>query len=546
MQHAISQDPSTQHPSPLESTPVIIVGGSLVGLSAALFLAYRGVPVILLEKHQGSAAHPRATGFTERSLEYFRAVGIGDQVPQVAPGMRLRRVVAESLAGVWQAETQWTPGERNERSATASPCTGAAIAQDKLEPILREAARERGADLRPGHEVCDVRQDGDGVTVTVRRREDGALYAIRAGYLIAADGADSPIREALGIARVGVGHLRTLRSVLFTCPQAQAYLERGVQQFDIRQEGFKAFMTSYGDGRWVLMFDDDRERSEAELAAAVRRALGLDMAFEILATGRWEMAGRIAQRYSVVRIFLAGDAAHQLPPTRGGFGANTGIDDAWNLAWKLQWVLEGRSHPRLLDTYSDERQPIGWLRHQQTFARPDYAAWTDGALAGSPLYGNEAMELGQLQRSAAVLGAGPDLPPAAHPDAWAGQPGTRAPHVYVRRGEATVSTLDLFGHGFVLMSEDARWISAAGTVARDLGIGIEALHVGRDVVFSADRAFTSAFGIGPHGASLVRPDGLVAWRTTDMEASPADCLRDVLRAVAALAPIRSRPEKLGS
>ncbi|GGF36309.1 FAD-dependent oxidoreductase [Aliidongia dinghuensis] len=518
----------------MQDTQVLIIGGSLVGLSAALFLSWRDVPTILVEKHRGSAPHPRATGFTERTLEYFRAVGLADQVPQVAPGTRLRRVKAESLSGRWHEETAWTPGEQAERPGTASPCTGATIAQDRLEPLLRAAAIERGADLRLGTELLSFEQDGEGVLARVRHCDSGEAYVIRASYMIAADGAGSPVREALGIARRGVGHLRTLRSVLFRCPEADSFLARGVQQFEIEQPGFRAFLTTYGDGRWVLMFDDDQERADADLADMVGKALGRDMAFELLATGRWEMAGRIAERYSHGHIFLAGDAAHQLPPTRGGFGANTGIDDAYNLAWKLEWVMSGRSSPVLLDTYSDERQPVGWLRHQQTFARPDYAPWAGNALQGEPLYGNEAMELGQLMRSAAVIGASLDLPPAAHPDAWAGQPGTRAPHIPIKRAGETISTIDLFTREFTLISQDRRWIAAAQHAASALAINIETVLVGEDVLFPVSDAFGRHFGVAHDGASLVRPDGIIAWRSTCGHEERAACLRDALSTIAAL------------
>lgn len=523
-----------QHSPVLHHTPVLIIGGSLVGLSAALFLAWRGVPCVLVEKHRGSSVHPRATGFTERTLEYFRAVGIANQIPQALPGTRLRRVRADSLSGAWHDESAWTPGDQAERRGTASPCTGAAMAQDQLEPILRAAALAHGADLRCGVEMVSFAQDDAGVTAQLRPRDGAAPYAIRADYLVAADGAASPIRTALGIPRHGAGHLRTLRSVLFRCPGAQRYLARGVQQFQIEQADFKGFLTTYGDARWVLMFDDDADRSDAELAATVRMALGSDMLFEVLATGRWELAGLVAQRYSEGRIFLAGDAAHQLPPTRGGFGANTGIDDVYNLAWKLARVVKGWSQPRLLDTYHDERQPIGWLRHQQTFARPDYAASVGGALANQPLYGNEAMELGQLLRSRAVIGAGPELPPAAHPDQWAGQPGTRAPHLWVRAGTQRLSTLDLFTRELVLVTQDARWVEAARAVATQPGMALRSAHVGVDIVVEPEQAFSRRFGIGADGAALIRPDGVVAWRACAMVDDAAACLRQVLDQVAAI------------
>ncbi|KAF1004736.1 MAG: Aklavinone 12-hydroxylase RdmE [Luteibacter sp.] len=514
----------------MQHTQVIIIGGSLVGLSASLFLSSRGVANIVVDKHHGSSPHPRAMGFTERTLEYFRAVGLGDAVPQVAPGTRLRRARVESLAGTWHDETPWTPGQPDERRGEVSPCTGAAIPQDKLEPILRDTARERGALFRLGCEMLSFVQDQDGVTVVVRDRDTGQEETLRGAYLIAADGADSGIREALGIRRQGVGYLRTLRSVLFRCAEADRYLERGIQQFEINQDGFHAFLTTYGDGRWVLMFDDDRERDTAELEASVRRALGSDDAdFSIITTGRWVMAGLIAERYSEGRIFLAGDAAHQLPPTRGGFGANTGIDDAYNLAWKLDRVLRGASSPRLLETYSAERQPIGWLRHQQTFARPDYARWTDHALKDETILGDEAMELGQLLRSEAIIGAGPELPPAAHPDAWQGQPGTRAPHIWITQGERTLSTLDLFGKGWVLLFEDERWSAACAVMPE---ADIITVRIGEDIVFPGHVTLASCFGIDATGATLIRPDGIVAWRSPGMPSDPAAALTLALHDVA--------------
>ena len=518
----------------MHHTPVLIIGGSLVGLSAALFLSWRGVPVTLVEKHLGSSPHPRAFGFTERTLEYFRAAGIGDQVPQWSPDARLRRAKFESLSGEPLSESPWTPGKAPEVKTHLSPVTGAAIAQDKLEPILREAARERGADLRLGVELVSFTQDASGVTAEVRDRASGQTDTIRADYLIAADGADSPIREQLGIPRKGVGHLRTLRSVLFRCPEADEALRHGIQQFEIEQPGFKAFLTTYGDGRWVLMFDDDQERGEEELRAAVAKALGRPMTFDIITTGRWEMAGRIADRYQDGRVFLVGDAAHQLPPTRGGFGANTGIDDAYNLAWKLQRVLDGVSTPALLDTYSPERQPIGWLRHQQTFSRPDYASWVGDILQGEHLYGDAAMELGQLFRSPVILGAGPDLPPAAHPDEWAGQPGTRAAHAWIEKDGARCSTMDLFTAEFMLLSASPAWCDAARRVAGALGTTVRAYRVGQDIVFPADRSFSQLFGVGTHGATLIRPDGLVCWRATEMSADLEASLAAAMHQVAAL------------
>lgn len=341
-------------------------------------------------------------------------------------------------------------------------------------------------------------------------------------------------QEAQTQTALGGGILRTIRSVLFRCDGAGPYLKAGVQQFEVEQPGFKAFLTHYPDGRWVLMFDDDAERGEAELRDTIRRALGRDMAVEIISTGRWEMAGRIAERYSHRRIFLTGDAAHQLPPTRGGFGANTGIDDAYNRAWKLSMVLTSEAGAALLDTYSAERRPIGWLWHQQTFARPDYRRWAGDAPQGEKLYGGEAMELGQRVTSSAVIASGDDMPPAADPDVWRGQPGTRVPHIWINKGGERVSTIDLFTGRLSLITRDARRIHAAATASQVTGVPIATVSVGIDVMFPDHTAFEAMFGVSADGACLVRPDAIVAWRSSSMESDPQSVLSTIIARVAAL------------
>ena len=152
------------------STPVLVVGGSLVGLSAAMFLAWRGVPTVVVEKHPGSSLLPRAVGYTTRTLEIFRPVGIGSAIPEVPAGQgRPRRVAVESLAGKWAAEAEWSPGKPQSAGSDGppppeigySPVTGAAIAQDRLEPILRDRAIELGADIRWNFVWATVLQSWD-------------------------------------------------------------------------------------------------------------------------------------------------------------------------------------------------------------------------------------------------------------------------------------------------------------------------------------------------------------------------------------------------
>ncbi|MBB5915094.1 2-polyprenyl-6-methoxyphenol hydroxylase-like FAD-dependent oxidoreductase [Nocardia transvalensis] len=513
-------------------TPVLVVGGSLVGLSAAVFLAWRGVPTVVVEKHAGSAAHPRAIGYTTRTLELFRAVGLDSAIP-VIPGDSKPpgRARVESLAGQRITEYPWTPPTDRPR-LEYSLSKAIAVAQDRLEPLLRAKALELGADLRPGTTLLGLAQDVDGVTATVRRA-DGQEYRIRARYVIAADGARSPIRESLGIGRDGRGLLSVQRSVLFRA-DLDEYLRDGIVQFEIDQPDLQAFLTTYSDGRWVLMAPGDYDREESEWRGLIEKAIGrTDLDIEILTTGRWELAALIADRFSDGRVFLAGDAAHQLPPNRGGYGANTGIEDAHNLAWKLAEVLAGRSDPSLLGTYDAERRPIALLRHEQIFARADYKAHLTTDAPAAEVIDDDAMELGQLYRSAAVLGAGPELPRAQRPEQWAGQPGTRAPHVRVRAGDREISTLDLFQRGWVLLSEDADWSTTAAAAADKLGLEVTFVHIGVDAEPVDPQAFRDFYGIGANGATLVRPDGYIAWRTTDRPADAAGVFVAALAEVSA-------------
>jgi 2-polyprenyl-6-methoxyphenol hydroxylase-like FAD-dependent oxidoreductase len=520
----------------LVSTSVLVIGGSLVGLSAAMFLGLQGVPTVVVEAHVGSHRHPRAIGYTARTMELFRSAGIAAHIPEAPRNFRLRRCKVESLAGKWLEASDWTPTKPDAAQASAasetqeySPHTGAAIAQDRLEPILRERAAALGADLRLGTELLRFEQDPHGVTAWVREKASGREYRIRAAYLIAADGSKSEVRQALGIGRSGPGHLQTMRSVLFRAPLEQ-YLEKGISQFEIEQADLRAFLTTYGDGRWVLMFMDDLERDPAALLAAIQQAIGRsDLPIEVLTTGRWELSALIADRFAVGRVFLAGDAAHTLPPTRGGFGANTGIQDAHNLAWKLASVLSGASTASLLDSYDAERRPVAWARLEQTFARPDYARYGAEFARGLPIIDDSAMEFGQLYRSAAILGAGAELPAAARPDEWAGQPGTRAPHLWLSQDDdnaaAPSSTLDWFGGGWVLVALGRRFADATAPLALELGVDLASILVEG----AANRAAVQeAFGLGPGGASLVRPDGFIAWRSPELVDEPESALREAL------------------
>ena len=242
------------------------------------------------------------------------------------------------------------------------------------------------------------------------------------------------------------------------------------------------------------------------------------MPAEVLHVAHWRAEANVATRLREGRVFLAGDAAHVVPPN-GGYGGNTGILDARNLAWKLAAVVKGEAGAGLLDSYDAERQPLGRLTVEQAYTR--YATrvvperGTDDA---QPFIDDLTMELGLVVRSRAVVGDGsiPDGVLHIPPSEVRGQPGTRAPHVALAPDR---STLDLFGRGFVVLRP------AGPDVDEWAPPGVDA-HV-----IDAD-GFAEAYGISPEGACLVRPDGIVGWRSSGASA------RDELSG--ALDSIRSR------
>ncbi|EQA47116.1 FAD binding domain protein [Leptospira broomii serovar Hurstbridge str. 5399] len=510
-----------------EHCSVLIVGGGLVGSSAAVFLTQKGVSVLLIEKHAGSSPHPRAIGFTQRTLELFRSVGLADSIPQVHGSKKnVRRIRIESLAGEWFEEQAWSSVQEEDTNIEYSPCGASAIAQDRLEPMLQQKALEFGADLRFSTELLEFKQDSEKVTASVRDKE-GNRYTIQADYMIAADGHRSPIREALRIERKGKGYLTTGRSVLFKAPLNE-YLEKGFFQFSIDQPGFSAYLTTYNDGRWVLFYPDDTERDELTLKSDIVKAIGRsDLPIEIVTTGRWEVSALIADSFSAGRIFIAGDAAHTLPPNRGGYGANTGIEDAHNLAWKLQSVLSGESHTSLLDTYDQERKPIAWLRYQQIFAKNDYKAYSTEEDRAIAILDSRAMELGQLYRSSSIAEARENLPSALRPEEWSGQPGTRAPHFWITKEGNKISTLDLFQKGWVFLTASSEWKTSAGRIASSSGSKIDCYQFARDISSEED-AFQNSFGVEANGAVLVRPDGYIAWRSKGLPENADAVLRKAL------------------
>ncbi|KAJ5273244.1 hypothetical protein N7478_008369 [Penicillium angulare] len=526
------------------SQPVIVVGASLVGLSAALCLTSHKVPTIVLEKHAGISKHPRAIGFTPRTMEIYHTVGIENNDP--APDdFKLERAHVESVAGKWHESSSWSDTEKKQKGETKasdapkgpslkkeySAARGYANPQDKLEPILEARARELGADIRRELKLLNIEQNESGVTVTVEDSQ-GVQQQIKGSYLIAADGNRSTVREILQIPRQGRGFMQTIQSVLFEAPLQQ--WTKGFVQFDIDQPDLKAFLASYSDGRWALMFKDTIERDDEALHAAIYQAVGItEFPVEIITTAQWELTALVADTFQSGRVFLAGDAAHTLPPNRGGYGANTGIHDVHNLAWKIAAVLSGKSFPDLLDTYNTERRPIALLRHDQIFVRADYKVHLDTATAPGEKIDDDAIEFGQIYISQGIIGADESLPRAMKPDEWRGQPGTHLPHFWIERDGQNVSSLDLVGYeSWTLLSECDEWTKAVSEVNGKSPIQVHSVQFGTDANITPQGDFQKLFGVSQGGCALVRPDGYIAWRSSELPSDAAKALDGAVSQVA--------------
>jgi len=503
--------------------PVLIVGGSLVGLSTALLLARHGVESFVVERHSGTAIHPRAGHFNLRTLEILRSAGLEETVrrksrEQYPPDGGISNV--ESLAGR-EIATYFT--DLNAGVAEFSPTIRLFINQDALEPILRDRAESLGARTRYRTECTSLEQDGAGVTAVLTDVVTGARSRVRARYAVAADGNRSPVRNRLGIQMRGHGVLSNSITIYFRAERDLTPLLAGRNQgvhyvtnpvlrgfFRLDRSGNGGFLVvnlvgdtarpeivaAYPEAPWANVADAITKDRALELLRAAIGVPGMPLVIEDIAT--WQAVADVADRYSEGRVFLAGDA------------------------------VNGTAGPGLLATYDAERRPVGEFTVEQSYARyVTRVAPYLGTADAQPVVDDLYLELGYRYDSPAIIAEpGDDRPPHQHPRDCTGQPGSRAPHLFLDREGARLSTLDLFGGNFVLLSgaRGAAWCDLGRDAARSLAVGLDAYQV-------ADAGFCAAYGISPDGAVLVRPDGFVAWRAADATGATAEVITGVLSRV---------------
>jgi 2-polyprenyl-6-methoxyphenol hydroxylase-like FAD-dependent oxidoreductase len=528
---------------------VLIAGGGLIGLAAAMFLAQHGVRSVAVERLRNGSSLPRAGHFHLRTIELLRSAGIEDEVriqseKDFVPEGAI--IAMDSLSGRKLADI--IPGLNVGVDDTLTPIRRMFINQPGLERILRRRAQEVGATVRDGCELAGFEQDGDGVTATVRDVDSGEQSQIRARYLIGADGAHSKVRELLGIPFDGRGVFSNSMTIYFHAdlwpqvggkPLSVIYINNSVFGGFFRlakdcQSGFIGVNT-VGDPKIdpKAAANAAADISEARLIEIVRSGVGApDLPVKIDGVTRWRSTSDVARHFQDGRIFLVGDAAHLMPPN-GGFGGNTGFHDAHNLAWKIAAVLKGVAGAALLDSYETERKPVARFTVEQAYTR--YVTRTAtylGATDFEPLVHDFNIELGAIYHSNAIVDDGGDAKGHDDPRQTFGRPGSRASHLTVERDGEQLSTLDLFGRGFVLLAgpDGSDWCAAARTVAdRFSGLALDVYCVGGAGLRDRDGRFCAAYGLSTHGACLVRPDGIVAWRAKSTEHDPVAALEDVLR-----------------
>ena len=564
-------------------TPVLVVGGGPVGLLLSILLDAQGVDHLVVERRAGVQEAPAAHVVNARTFEILRAAGVDATrldaaCMPVADGAWVRWVT--SLTGTELGRVPFERQDRLDELDAITPTPLRNLSQPRLEAILRDrvalAPRARhlvGVEWLDAELVDDRTTDDrtDRVVSRVRDVATGEVVEVTSTWLVAADGAGSPVRRWAGIEMEGPTRLKAtlsihveadLRATIGDRPATLYWVDGGV------------FVAHDLDRTWVFMHDWDPDAETLDdypperCEAIFRAAAGLDgpehadLPIAVRAATPWMMTCQVARSYREGPVLLVGDAAHRFPPT-GGLGLNTGAVDAQNLAWKLGAVHRGEAAPALVDTYELERRPIAadnarcslenalrMLEVPEAIASGDPAAVTAAIEAQAGHFDLLGLQLGFAYEASPAATAGSGLPavvvadgtgpePLADParDHRPGtRPGQRLPHAWVARvtrdarggrPEEVVSTLDLVPPDrFVLLTASPAWAAAGRSLVAD-GMRLDVVHLGVDV---RDRtgAWAAVAGVANAGALLVRPDQHVLWRAAGMAADPALTLRRVL------------------
>ncbi|HUZ74420.1 MAG TPA: FAD-dependent monooxygenase [Stellaceae bacterium] len=547
---------ATGDAAPERRVPVLIVGGGPVGLALAAELGWRGIACELIEQGDGAIATPKMNEVNTRTMEFCRRWGIAEAVESCPfpADWPMDVVFVTSLAGHELGRVERLP-RRLQKPGPASPMHLEVCAQTWFDPILRRFADSFPCvRLRYGCRLESFSQDGAGVAADIVDLTTGRRERVAALFLAACDGANSAVRRSLGIGLGGPGILGHPAHLFFRAPGLLEQCGKAPGTFfvAIDRDGLWANLRIIDPaaGLWRLMVletDGTLTPETVDRMAYLRRGLGRAIEVEWHGVSVWTRMGAVAERYQHGRVFLLGDAVHQLSPT-AALGMNTGIGDAVDLGWKLAAVLEGWGGAGLLASYDAERRPVGWrnvgksteFHREQTAFTAGLEAIDDAGPEGEALRARLGPAVRGLGRTFRTLGlqlgyryddspicvadgstAPPDDPETYTPSA---RPGARAPHAFIAEGR---STLDLFGRDFVLLR-----------LGRDAPAGavLEAAAASRRVPLRVVTLHEPALGaLYECRLVLVRPDGHVAWRG-DAEPDDAVAVIDRVRGAASASP----------
>ncbi|SFI60989.1 MULTISPECIES: FAD-dependent oxidoreductase [Microbacterium] len=566
---------------------MFVVGAGPMGATTALALATYGVRVHMVTRYGWLSNTPRAHITNQRSMEVFRDLGVSEAIARQSSPWHLMgdTLFTTSFAGEEIARIRaWGTGdERHGDYVAGSPEPMLDVPQPALEAELVRAAAERGARLSFDTEYLSHVQDAEGVTVRLRDRLTGREYETRARYLVGADGARSQIVEELGLPVEGEMGRANTAYVQFTADLARYVRHRPSILYWVLSAGgahgeigMGLLRAVHPWHRWIAGWGFDPERGEPDLSAEsvtsrIREFVGdPDLELTIESTSTWQVNQAYATQYSKGRVFCGGDAVHRHPPS-GGLGSNTSVQDAFNLAWKLAFVVKGHASPALLDSYSQERAPIGrQIVLRANKSRIEFGQFRaalslddaedrvgsalstlvdpslEGAAARDALgdalhvkdyeFNAQGVEMNQRYRSSAVAGD------ASPPEVFARdrelylqpstRPGAKLPHAWlVDRSGTRTSTLDIVGRGMLTLVT-----GLSGTAWLEALQRIDAPHLEAAVIGAPDardlyRSWQRLREIHDAGALLVRPDGYIAWRCSSPIWDAADAAARLERAL---------------
>lgn len=369
-----------------ERTRVLVIGGGPVGLIVSGLLSQRGIEHVVIERRGEAQRAPAAHVLRRRPMEILDALGVGEEVRRVAPPLPLDFITwCTTLGGTEVGRLDLRPADP--ATGVRAPEAWTNCSQNLLEPVLlRHASRQKHARIVSGAE-CVAIESGERVVTAQVRCADGREQRIEADWVVAADGAGSPVRRMLGIAMDGIGPLARFIMVHFEADLAPWVQHRSGPLFWILNPESPGCLIVHDPKRSHVFMLPSRggEGEERMIPERLAAALGVPLEPKILSFDEWSPHVQVAARYREGRVFLVGDAAHRFPPT-GGLGLNTGIQEAYDLVMRLAAVVAGNAPEALLDGYETTCRPVARANADESF--------------------ENMKRLGEISR---VLGESPDL-----------------------------------------------------------------------------------------------------------------------------------------